>query len=561
MKFLLSIFSFFLGICCWSQNKVVLEIDPMEVEEGVPFSIIVKSEEPGNMEIDNLPGSFQGTGVSRSQNFYMDQSTGQTLRSFEFSQNGIIAKKGTYTIGPAWIKNGNKTYKSNTVTITVKEKTVFYNGGITAKQMQDPAFGVVQINKTEIYEGEAVLTSAKVYAKFEPTSVPSYQSYEVQGVIEKHPASTRAHNNWSIETMRGQEFVVGVVDKQIVFPTGTGDVKIDPFEMVLTQGFNSFKVISSPAIIKVKPLPANPPKDFIGAVGDFKVIRELDTNKLKQGDVISMKIVIDGTGNIQNSLEPVLSLPKGFMVYGDPSKDENYGFNSMGASGQIIYEYNLQVNEHGKVALPPTTISFFDVEQEKYVQSSSSWDTLIIKRNKKLQLPEQDTNDEIAEVSQPVMRSTRDKKSTSSFYGSPIFWTGVGTPILASLFFLFFTKTRKNQEEKEAKKAILREKVQAKTSALGDAEKLVNSDSKEFYSKVEEALKKGFEEKMNWSKEARINQSDVFAYLNQSNQNEISEKVKSILEECATAQYGFGQTQNSRTELLNSLKSVLKQLK
>lgn len=560
MKFLLSIFSFFLALCSWSQNKVVLQIDPVEVEEGVPFVISVKSEVDGMMEIDNLPGSFQGAGVSKMSNYHIDHTTGQAMRSFEFQQNGIIAKKGTYTIGPAWIKNGNKTYKSNTVTISVKDKVVFYNGGITAKQLQDPAFGVVQINKPEIYEGEAVLTSAKVYAKFEPTGVPSYQEYVVQGTIEKHPASSRAYNNWTIETMRGKEYVVGVVDKQIVFPSGTGNVHIDPFSMILSQGFNSFKVVSSPAIIKVKPLPVNPPKDFIGAVGEFKIIRELDSSKIKQGDVISMKIIVEGTGNVQNSLEPVITLPKGFTVYGDPSKEDNIGYNSMGATGTIIYEYNIQVNEHGKVPLPPTTISFFDVKQEKYVQAESSWDTLVIKKNKKFNLPKEEPQEEIAE-GQPVLRSTRDKKNTTSFYGSTAFWAGVGSPILASLFFLFFTKTRKNQEEKEAKKAIIREKVQAKTSALSEAEKLVNSDSKEFYSKVEEALKKGFEEKMNWSKEARINQSDVFAYLKQSNQAEIADKVKRILEECASAQYGFGQTQNSRTELLNSLKSVLKQLK
>lgn len=560
MKFLLFIVSFACVLSLFGQNKVVLEIEPRDVEVGVPFVISVKSEVPGMMEIDNLPGSFQGAGISRSEQFYMDQTTGQTLRSFEFNQNGIINKKGTYTIGPAWIKNGNRTFKSNTVTITVKERTTYYNGGVTAQQLQDPAFGVIQLNKTEIYEGEAILTTAKVYAKFEPTGVSNYQEYQVQGTIEKHPATKNAYNNWTVESFQGRDYIVGTVDKQIVFPTGTGEIEIDPFTMVLSQGFNSFRVTSTPSVVKVKPLPANPPKDFIGAVGEFSIERELDSIKMKQGDVISMKIVIDGTGNLQNTLEPKLSLPKGFTVYGDPTKEEEYRFNSMGADGKIIYEYNVQINEKGKVALPPTTISYFDSEKKKYVQSSSSWDTLVIQKNKKFKLPEEKPQEEIAEISNDL-RSTRDKKSASSIYGSPIFWTGVGSPILASLLFLFFTKTRKNQEEKEIKRAIQREKVQAKASALIEAEKLVNSESKEFYSKIEEALKKGFEEKMSWNSEIRINQKAMLDYLSSTKQGSLSESVRSIFDDCASAQYGFGQTQSSRDEILHRLKSTLKELR
>lgn len=556
MKKGLSILLVFFVFYGWTQNKVILQVDPIEVEEGVPFSISIQSEVPGMVEIDNLPGSFQELSTSQSKKFELDANTGQMLRQFEFNQRGVIAKKGTYTIGPAWIKNGNKTYKSNTITISVKEKTVFYNSTVTAKQLQDPAFGVIQLNKTEIYEGEAVFASAKVYSKFEVTSLPQYAPYEVEKVLKTYPVGSNANSYWVAEAFQGRDYISTVVDKKVVFPSGTGETKVEPFMIVLSQGFNSFKVISNPAIIKVKPLPLNPPKDFIGAVGKLKVNRKLATKKVKQGDAISMEIIIEGTGNLQNSLVPNLNLPKGFSIYGDPTKKEDFRFSSRGANGKIVYEYNLQVNKQGKVILPPTTISYFDVEQEKYVKISTLSDTLRVQPTKKAVLPNPPMTNQITDASPRPPEKNTSQKTAKPFYTNLIFLTSVGTLIATAFLFLMFTKSRKKQPVKEF--VVETPKQKTKEEAIGEAENLLDVEGKEFYSKIEEALKIGMKEKMNWTKEGKLNQKEVFDYLNSTNSKETKEKVKLIWEECAMAQYGFESSHKSREELLEMLKSVLR---
>jgi len=358
-----------------AQNQEVdvqLSIKPSDAEVGEMVTITVKSNVQGSIDIDNMPSSFvYGYDMMNGMEQEVDYNTGQVVTYYYMSQSGAFGKSGTFTVGPAFVKSGGKTYASNKVTVTVGKKAPMSVGSITNQQLSDPAFGGIQTNKETIYEGEPIIVSAKVYSKFNPSHLNGYQSFTMNGAVEAHPLGNSNNIKVTEERFKGIDVYTFEYDRQLVFPTGTGKFRIDPYKMNLYQGYSSFPITSSANEVTIKPLPANPPEDFIGAVGSFSISRELDTLKVKQGDVFKLFLTVEGTGNLQNIVEPELDLPKGFIVYGDPIVTENISFNSQGATGSILYEYNVQVSRYGKLELPESTVSYFDTKREQYGQVST----------------------------------------------------------------------------------------------------------------------------------------------------------------------------------------------
>ena len=542
-----------------AKKEVKLAIEPADVETGESFVLTVESTVQGEIEIDNLPGSFTyGAGTSQQMFQRMDYNTGEIINYFRISQVGVIDKAGTYTIGPAYIKTGQKAYPSNKVRITVGNQVPMTSGALTNAQFNSPAFGVIQTNKTTVYEGEPVLISAKIYSRFSPSDFTNYNSYLNSQSIESHSLSQNNTFRLKREKLRGSEFYSFEYDKQVAFPIGAGSMHIDPFTMDLLRGFDGFRILSAGSSIKVKPLPSNPPNDFIGTVGEYTITRTIDTLVVKQGELFRMLITVEGHGNLQNAMQPKLQLPKGFIVYGDPVITENLAFGSLGAQGSIIYEYNIQVTSDGKIKFPGTTISYFDPEKEKYVQAVSDEHEFEIIPNKKFQGATASNDDNDAEVSPNLykLRTKQNVLEASSFYGSGLFWTGVSAPILSSLFFLLFMRRREREEESIQEREKVRKKAQSTNEYLTIAEQKLTGEADEFYSNVEFALKSAFTIPLRIDNVGAISKTNIVDYLKQHENSSLQAKVNRLFRICEETRFGMGEGQNSREDILAVLKEV-----
>ena len=563
----LTILLVFASQISWGQDEnVVLSIEPRSADVGETIIIRVKTKVHGDIEVDNLPSSFvSGHSVSTEMKTEIDYTTGAIITYYSHAQTGAFGKSGKYTIGPAYVKKGNKTYKSNTVTINIGDKTQMTSSEVTAQQLRDPAFGIIQTNKTTIYEGEPLLVSAKVYAHFNPTYLDKYLPYSMKGAIDKHPIGNSAVTQTTREQFKGMDLYAFEYDKNIIFPVGTGDFKVSSYSMTIYQGYQNFSLTSSSADITIKPLPTDPPADFIGAVGVFDVERELEEGNLKQGDVFKMKIIVSGTGNLQNILEPTPILPKGFVVYGDPQIEENFSYTSGGTEGSITYEYNIQVSKYGDLLLPPTTISYFDIKDEQYVAVSTDESTVKVKKNKNFVVEEVQNSDvenleEIDMLSD--LRKSKIKESAYGLYGTPIFWFGVGTPLMAALLFIFFTKRRKQSEDKIAIRQTIRKKDQELNENIAQLKVLMAAgENNAFYSKIETTLKKAFELEMQLDDGHMLNKQEIFDYLEKSNRTALAGRVQELLAKCDQYRFGFTSNSGSNQSLYDELDVILKELK
>lgn len=564
MRFTLFIASFFSTCSLVAQNMVDLSINPGTAEVGETFEITVTFSKTGNVDFGNLPDEFiQDYAIQQGSSQYQG-TNGKTSIQHYVTISGIIKKPGNYTFGPIMVTSGSKTYPSNKVVMNISPKVKMQGGQISRRQLRDPAFGTIEVNKTTLYEGEPLLVRAKVYARYKPTHVNNYVPYEMDGALIKHPIGSNSKFSPTVQQFQGENFYALDYDKNLLFPTTVGKIEIEPYKLSLHQGYQNFPLESSSMTVNVLPLPANPPSDFIGAVGDFTVSRKMHETKFNQGDVVKLTIEVSGIGNLHNITPPQLILPKGFTQYGDPVITEDYSIGVRGSEGTISYEYNIEVTTSGATTLPPTTITYFDPDQRQYITATSTEDSLDIKPVAGISVTannetsDKRTNELIVQEFSP--RKNGGSIAPGKIYGSPLFWGGISIPLSTAFLFLLFVKSRKQSEErkeekqrKNAQSAALSVKLQAVYIAVK------SDDTKAFYDALDKALRAAFSIHMNRQDEI-VSKQDIIDHANRLS-GDVGRNTEKLFTNIEVAKFSFGSNDVKQQEDLQIMESILNTLK
>lgn len=563
--FLIHIVFSLLAFHTFCQKPVVwLEIEPKEAEIGEVLTITVKSNVQGEIEIDLPSGFVHGYNIVNAMDQEMDYNTGKVITYYYFSQTGAMPKAGAFKFGPAYVKKGNKVYRSNTINVVIKKENVTTSSSdkLTAKQLSQPAFGIIEKSKSIIYEGEPVVLNAKVYSQFNASHLENYQAYSLNNVLDKHEIGNTTRIVVEEEKINRTSYYTFEYDKQVVFPIGTGKMSIDPYKLILRRGMESLPLTSGGATIEVKPLPGNVPAQFIGGVGQFSISRTVQSGKLKQGDVFNMIVEIVGFGNLQNIMEPKLNLPKGFLIYGDPIVKEDFVYGQRGAEGKITYEYNIQVTKFGKLTIPETTISYFDPTKEKYLSVSSGTDILDVEKNIKFKA---NTNDPSLKVQTaideeifPLRRDEGNKNAQDLIYNSPKFWMGVSAPLFIGFIFGFLWKKKEEQavvgEQKQAKR---RSHLEIQDLFKEADSALKQGDFSTYYNMIEKGIQRSMSLYLKNDDAIILSKTEIFRILEeqQIDPSKLS-ALHTLFSTCEHARYGLGISNEDRDNLIVSAKKV-----
>lgn len=550
-----------------AQRPIVrLEIEPKVIVIGQPITITVKSNIEGEIKID-FPSAFaSGYSMMNGMEQEFDSNTGKVISMFYFSQNGTLNKEGSYTFGPASIRSGNKNYKSNTVNVTVKKETVYNsNGEISRNQLKQSAFGIIEKNKSVVYEGEALVINSKIYSRFYATHLEDYQSYRIEGALDKHEIPSSNHLIAKSEKLNNKNYFTIQYDRNIIFPSSPGTLQINPFKLILKKDFEGLPIVSTGTSVKVIPLPDGQPSSFIGMVGNLSMEETISKKEVKKGDVISYILKLSGTGNLQNISTPKIKLPKGIVSYGDPKITEHLEFGSKGAEGSVDFNFLLQIIDDGKYTIECQDVCYFDLAKEKYITlhtkkqelnghladnkgQSSAGATRVLKnqllKNKK---------EEIRNVEQ-----------NKQLFSSPLLWLSIGGIVCVAAALGWIT----------------RPKISSKSTAAAviPINKVV--DSIEYsWGEIDEAIKKMEAENMGdalpnsvYKIEAVLyqicsiyagidyktsNKTVLFSAMIDKNINEeILSKIKNTFHGCETARFGMDVDNHTTQELLNELKII-----
>ncbi|MFM2190072.1 MAG: hypothetical protein RL491_458, partial [Bacteroidota bacterium] len=163
-----------------------------------------------------------------------NQSTNTQIINGAFSQSVSYSyilqpkKTGTFKIGPASINSGGKNIQSNVVTITVTAGGQGNKGGQSqgGNVSSGSVFIRVSVDKKQVYKGEAVVATFKLYANvpvvnYTVNKMPSFSGFWSQDI--EMPKQMNMYQ----ENVNGTPFQVGEIKKVVLYPQQSGTLTID----------------------------------------------------------------------------------------------------------------------------------------------------------------------------------------------------------------------------------------------------------------------------------------------------------------------------------------------
>lgn len=323
-------------------------------------------------------------------------------------------KMGKFTVPAATVSIQGKDFSSNSLTIEVtvgSPKQQPQQQQPTSQphdvSLGDELFLRAIIDKEAAYVGEPVVVTYKVYTRVAVQNFGLKKQPRTIGFwSEEFPIANQLDG--TIETVNGKQYKAYAIRKVALFPTQSGPLEIDPLEITCVARvrqkrqssgdnffdrffddpfFDSYQSIekdlkSQTLKITVKPLPImNQPLSFKGAVGDFTMTTTLDKKSMKTNESATLKVKIEGTGNIKLLESPSISFPTDVDHF-DPKMDESIVKNGGIVSGAKTFEYLLIPRYPGERTIPPVEFSYFDLSKKKYVTLTSNAFTLNIEKGK-----------------------------------------------------------------------------------------------------------------------------------------------------------------------------------
>lgn len=353
-----------------------------------------------------ISGPFSSTYMQRSFD-----SSGKLTTTHQITYQYVLMaeKEGTYVLPAAQAQVGGKTYQSNALTITAlpedpnrKQQSSQSNrrqsqsGSSSSTIGKDDILLGIELNKTSVYEGEALVATLKLYFRNQNVNsvndvkFPDLEGFTAQDIDLGQDVQV------STEQYRGGTYRVYPIHQWLLFPQRSGEIKIKPGSLTaiaqVYTGRRSFwddpfnvyqnvpvSVTSPERTVTVKTLPSGKPASYMNAVGEFSVKSELTSDHVKANDAVIYRITIEGTGNLKYVREPQPEFPADFEVY-DPKSEISSRTTRSGVSGKKVIEYTIIPRFAGDFKIPAVDFSYFSTATGSYKTLSTDAFSLTVEK-------------------------------------------------------------------------------------------------------------------------------------------------------------------------------------
>ena len=248
-------------------------------------------------------------------------------------------------------------------------------------------FVEVVIPKKRFYVGEVVPVEIRFYVDahygFSTMGPPHFGGEGILTDRFKDPEQSREDRNgtiYNVATFRtlfaavkagGLDLPATTLDIAVAVPEAI-PAGIDPTLFSRLLGGGSLLVREQKMTLKsetihcdVVPLPAEGrPKEFSGAIGEFRLEGSVTPERAAQGDPITLSLKLSGKGNFQALKAPLLTETEGWRSYPPTEHFESTDF--FGWKGVKSFDTTMIAQQPVKVT-PGSSFSYFDPVAEKYV--------------------------------------------------------------------------------------------------------------------------------------------------------------------------------------------------
>ncbi|HKJ06201.1 MAG TPA: BatD family protein, partial [Flavobacteriaceae bacterium] len=334
---------------------------------------------------DNFtPPSFSNFKIVGGPSNSINQSWINGKASYSQSYVYIIEpkRKGNFIIAPASIEYDGKTYKSNSVKITVtKEVEIPKNPNDPRYVAQQNLHLVAEVSNTNPYLGEGIYVVYKLYVSdnisvndFRVSEAPQYNGFWNQDIKV-------TDSNVKMGKYNGKPYRYLVLKRAVLIPQRDGKLVIEPMKMDLSVGIPTgrgdffgnmitnnirYSASTKKRNVNVKALPQNgKPTNFSGAVGEFDFTVKTDKSTLKANDAAQITVQVSGRGNLKLFDLPKIVTPPELEVY-TPEYKEQVSTALNGLKGTISEAYTVVPQNRGKYKIPEVTFSYFSPKNKTY---------------------------------------------------------------------------------------------------------------------------------------------------------------------------------------------------
>lgn len=307
------------------------------------------------------------------------------------------------------------------------------------------------------------------------------------------------------------------------------------------------------------------PDSYIGAIGAFTVVSELSPTTARVGDPLTLAITLKGKGLLSDAqppkLDSIAEINAGFKVYEGTSETDERGKR---------FTYSLRPLSSSVKQLPEIPVTYFDVQQEKYVTLKTAPIDITVAEAERLNASSVVSNSSgasadstLTQIAGGMVGNYTDLASLSDDRYSPSFFVVVwvamfGLALFAHAWIGLAKKRSANPQANRQRTALTRARA-----LLADAEKLrmdssATQNSTQTIDLLRRALVGLVADYANVSAEG-LSIGDVDEKLAQFGATEeLRSQVRSFLDSCDAARFSSGS--KDATSMSNQAESLVSRI-
>jgi hypothetical protein len=217
-------------------------------------------------------------------------------------------------------------------------------------------FVEAEVDNPTPFIGEQVNYIFRFYEAFDAFGQPQYEAPTFTGFWTENQTD---QSQYQVQA-GGQIYNVTEL-RTVLFPSLMGPVTIEPARLVIPGGFFSSgaELQTQPVAVDVKPLPADAPASFNGAVGQFTLSGTVDTTQTRVNEPITWRVTLTGRGNLSALPDPVWPEMPEWRSF-ESQATTNTQFQNGQAVGERVYERLLVPQAEGEYTIPVLEYTYFD---------------------------------------------------------------------------------------------------------------------------------------------------------------------------------------------------------
>jgi hypothetical protein len=376
-----------------------------------------------------------------------------------------------------------------------------------------------------------------------------------------------------LKMIDGVPYRVFLLRKRALFPIKAGKLPIDPVEIDVSTGFgfviHGGKVhrVSQALSLDVLPLPPGAPTCFgTPNVGQWRLSAEASPTATQLGQPITLKLTLEGAGNLHDLVVPRLPPIAGLKAY-DPTINEKTNANKGRFGGRRSLEYLMMPEQTGRFEVPVLSVCYFDPAARQYLTTSTQAITLRVEGGPAgAAVPStgasstpSDEHRNILDASglHPLRYKAELSRPRSPMYRRPFFLPLAVAPIALWLLFVGFGLARATL--RPSAEGALRLRAGKARRRLRTARALLRAKKPDaFYAEVSRALNDYLSARLS-STAAGLTRADLSAQLTaRALAPEIVTRLCSVLDTCDAGRFApGGNTSQSMERLLDEALAVI----